>query len=84
MKGVLQESSVAFTRTHDLHKLAPLFPADPFWTTLIPGLTKLSSYAVESRYPGPFTAKLEAREAVDICREVRDRCRHLLGLPADP
>ena len=82
IKAVPQELSTPFAKTHDLLKLIALLPPDPFWATLNARLFNLTAYAVNSRYPGKFAGKAEARESVMVCREVRDRCRHLLNLPA--
>src|SRR5438105_243398 len=82
IKAVLQESNIALPRTHDLLKLLALLPPDPFWASLTSRLSILTTFAVNSRYPGMLAGKPEAREAVLISREVRDRCRHLLGLQA--
>ena len=76
--------SIAFLRTHDLDKLAILFPPDPFWAARSLRLVELSNYAVETRYPGRSADKTKAKEAFALCREVRDRCRHLLNLAANP
>jgi HEPN domain-containing protein len=82
MKAVLQELVIAFPKTHDLEKLMRLLPPDPFWVAMQPKLHTLSAAAVDSRYPGAFATKLQAREAIRIAKEVRDRCRHMLKLPA--
>jgi predicted nucleotidyltransferase len=47
-------------------------------------LKTLGTHAVNSRYPGTSAGKPEAREAVETCRLVRERCGHILGLPSEP
>ena len=81
LKAVLQESITPFTRTHDLLTLVALLPPDPFWALLTKQLHALAVHAVNSRYPGKFAGKTEASDAVQVCREVRGHCRHLLALP---
>lgn len=81
IKAVLQESITPFTRTHDLLTLVALLPPDPFWALLTTRLSSLAAHAVNSRYPGKFSGKSDAADAVRVCREVRNHCRHLLGLP---
>lgn len=82
LKGQLQEDSQAIPKTHDLGKLLDLvLPAQPFWEALRPALDRLTTYAVDFRYPGDAANKEEAEEAIEDCRNVREVARRSLGLP---
>ena len=82
LKALLVYRATPFPKTHDLGKLVALLPPDPFWVAIQAKLRKLSAFAVETRYPGEFATRSLAQESMRTCREVRDRCRHLLKLPA--
>ncbi len=82
LKGQLQEQSIPVPKTHDLGKLLDLLlPTHSLWAALQPALDTLSVYAVDFRYPGDSADKEEAREAVKLCRSVREIVRLSLGLP---
>ncbi len=81
LKAWLQEQNTPFGRTHNLPALLDLIvPAEPSWELLRPTLRALSVYAVDYRYPGHSANKILAREAVELCREVRQWVRRDLGL----
>ncbi len=81
LKARLQEAEIAFGRTHNLSLLLDLLlPIEPSWETLRPHLRTLTTFAVEFRYPGESADKATAREAWELCREVRRRVRLSLGL----
>jgi HEPN domain-containing protein len=83
LKGLLQQEGIAFPRTHSLVILLDLIlPLQPSWSTLRGDLNTLTASAVEVRYPGETADKADAKDAVRICRDVRDRTRKSLGLPA--
>ena len=70
-------------KTHDLGKLLDLLiPTHPLWAALRPALDPLNLYAVDSRYPGDTADRDEAREALKLCRAVRETIRLSLGLSA--
>lgn len=82
LKGQLQEEVIAFPKTHDLLALLDLLlPSHPLWVTLRPALLQLKNYAVAFRYPGDDADRKEARDAVKLCRSVREAVRLSLGLP---
>jgi HEPN domain-containing protein len=81
LKARLQEEGIAFSRTHDLATLLDLLlPVEPSWAVMRSDLDRLTSYAVEFRYPGTSADKAMARIAVAVCRNVRHRVRVSLGL----
>ena len=82
LKAALQEKGIAPPKTHDLEKLMDLLlPAQPFWKALLPALDQLSDYVVSFRYPGQTADKIEAQEALERCRQVREVARRSFGLP---
>jgi HEPN domain-containing protein len=81
LKARLQEDGIAFSRTHDLASLLDLLlSVEPSWAVMRSDLDRLTSYAVEFRYPGTSADKALARGAVAVCRDVRHRVRASLGL----
>jgi HEPN domain-containing protein len=81
LKARLQEEGIAFSRTHDLASLLDLLlPVEPSWAVMRSDLDRLTSYAVEFRYPGISADKAMSRRAVDVCRNVRHRVRASLGV----
>jgi len=60
LKARLNESSVAYSRTHDLLALLALtLSIEPSWTTLAPNLAALNPYGVRFRYPGDWADRDE-------------------------
>lgn len=83
LTACLQEEEAPFGRTHNLSALLDLLlPVEPTWEILRPSLRTLTAFAVDFRYPGEAADKAEAREALALCRTVRDRIRIRLGLQA--
>jgi HEPN domain-containing protein len=81
LKARLQEAEMPFGRTHNLTALLDLLlPIEPLWEMLRPQLRTLTIFAVDVRYPGESADKAEAREALNLCREVRRHVRSSLGL----
>ena len=81
LKARLQEEGIAFSRPHDLATLLDLLlPVEPLWAGMRADLDRLTSYAVEFRYPGTSADKAMARSAVDVSWDVRQRVRVSLGL----
>jgi len=81
LEARLQEADIACGRTHNL--VAPLDflgPLEPAWEILRPHLRALTAFAVTFRYPGESADKEDAREALTLCRTVRRRIRHDLGI----
>lgn len=81
LKARLQEANVAFTRTHNLVALLDLcLPIEPYWEALRSPLQILTLYAVNVRYPGEVADKDTAREAIRLCRLVREQARQSLEI----
>ncbi|HLA96071.1 MAG TPA: HEPN domain-containing protein [Pyrinomonadaceae bacterium] len=81
LKGRLIEADVPFRKTHDLlNLLEALSHVEPDWKTYHQILSKLSIYGVAGRYPGLLSNQTQSKEAVEICREIRDIVRKSLGL----
>jgi HEPN domain-containing protein len=80
-KAFLQESNVAFPKTHDLAALLSLsLTIEPTWSSMTTDLNTLSAFAVEYRYPGESADSDEAKEAFQKCTNVRQILRHALQL----
>lgn len=81
LKARLEEGGIAFSKTHNLIALLALvLPVEPLWIVLHPRLNALNTFAVIYRYPGASAMKLEAKNALEDCKEVRRLARHALGL----
>ncbi len=81
LKARLQHEGILFTKTHDLPTLLDLLlPVEPLWEGLRQQLAALTDFAVDFRYPGESAEKKEAREAVAICKKIRELARQSLGL----
>jgi len=72
LKAYLVEAGQVVPRVHDLEALLNLLlPVVPSWETLREALQRLTTMAVEVRYPG-FSADIEdATEAVQTAERVR-------------
>jgi len=82
LKARLQEADLAFPKTHDLLALVALIlPTEPSWNVLQAALTKLNDYSVEFRYPGRDATTMDAQDAQQFCRIVREAARRSFGLP---
>ena len=80
-KARLQEASIAFVKTHDLKILLnAILPIEPTWINLQNDADALTPYAVRFRYPGNFSNKTEAKEAVKYCRLIRKTVRQSFNL----
>jgi HEPN domain-containing protein len=72
LKAFLQESGVAFPKTHSLIELLELcLPLDNELEVLRPDLIRLGRYAVHFRYPGETANKSEAQTAFETVTVVR-------------
>src|SRR2546428_8576817 len=82
LKGRLEEAGIAFNKTHDLTELLNQATAiEPGWSTLQAEIDNLNRFSVTFRYPGQSAVKVDAKQAVQECRKVRDAGRTALGLP---
>ena len=81
LKAFLQEADVSFPRTHDLADLLSFtLSNEPTWASMTADLNILSAFAVEYRYPGDSADLDEAKEALQICENVRNVIRRALDL----
>jgi len=81
LKARLQESNIAFGKTHDLSLLLDMAVSiEPAWDVLRADLQTLSTFAVAYRYPGDTAGEDDAREAVEKCKNFRQVMRRSLGL----
>ena len=81
LKARLEEGGVTFARTHDLLVLHQMvLGIEPTLAVLQPFLIFLNPFAVAYRYPGISATKVDARDALRHCREVRRIIRTALGL----
>jgi HEPN domain-containing protein len=81
LKARLEEAGIAAPKVHDLPALLDMAtPVEPLWEGLRQHLSKLSAYAVNFRYPGESADKPMAREALVMCKKVREVVRSSLGL----
>jgi HEPN domain-containing protein len=81
LKARLEEGGITFARTHDLLALHQnVLVIEPAWIVLQPFLIFLNPFAVAYRYPGISATKVDAKDALRNCREVRRIIRTALGL----
>ncbi|MGH9838410.1 MAG: HEPN domain-containing protein [Blastocatellia bacterium] len=82
LKARLEESGIAFSKTHDLvHLLTLTTQIELQWGALQQHAKALNSYAVDFRYPGKSATKANAKQAIADCREIRRVVRTAFGLP---
>ena len=78
---MLQELSVAFSKTHNLEALGKLLlPHHPALAAYQHRFKFLSQFAVDYRYPGMHASARQARAALRWAAETRAETRRLLGL----
>ena len=76
LKACLHESGIPVERTHNLvHLLDLILPAEPLWEGMRTSLVVLNNYAVVFRYPGEFADRETARDAIAICKDLREQAR---------
>jgi HEPN domain-containing protein len=81
LKARLQESGIAFPKTHHLPSLLQqVLPLEPLWAALDAAMQVLDRYSVNFRYPGSSADKAAARDAFKLCRVCRAEARRSLGL----
>ena len=82
LKGRLEEGGATFPKTHDLLALHQLvIVLEPNWVVLRPQLLGLNGYSIAFRYPGNSATKINAKTALQDCREVRRVIRIAFNLP---
>jgi HEPN domain-containing protein len=85
LKALMQELALVIPRTHALEDLRNLLlPHHPSLTSFRRGLIFLTSFAVETRYPGKTATKRQATAALRWAVQVRAAARALLGLRPRP
>jgi len=81
LKARLQEAGIIFKKIHDLEILLnDVLTVEPGWTNLRNSSLILTDFAVDYRYPGRKSSKIEAKEAVKHCRLIRKAVRQVFGL----
>ena len=81
LKALLQELGAAVPRTHDMEDLLDwLLPHDATLAPLRRGVSGLTKYAVEYRYPGQRATTRQMKSALRIAGRVRREIRGRLGL----
>ena len=82
LKAWLQESNIAFPRTHGLEELLDLIvPTVVAWNSWRSDFLVLTTHAVDFRYPGKSATASDAHHAMQICEMVRQAIRTNLALP---
>jgi HEPN domain-containing protein len=77
----MEETGLTVPRTHVLKDLLTLLrPFNPSLGPLRRGLTFLTRFAVETRYPGDSATKRQATAALRWAYKVRTAARSLLGI----
>ena len=85
LKAFLVEQGVVFPYTHDLETLTQLaLPAEAGLSALLSRMQVLTGHAVEFRYPGRSADQMDADDALETARLVREIIRPRLGLPSTP
>ena len=81
LKARLCEAGIVTEKTHNLlHLLDRCMPIEPWWDGLRTPLNGLNAYAVAFRYPGESADRTTARDAIQICKTVRETVRQSLEL----
>ncbi len=81
LKGLLTFHNIEFEKTHQIDYLLDIcVTVEPEADNLRPTATKLTDFAVETRYPFPSyeLTEAESREALEIARQVREFVRKVL------
>jgi HEPN domain-containing protein len=80
LKGLLQESGDPVPRTHNLVELLALVVPHYRLRGLRRGLSFLTDFAVDIRYPPVRVRKRQAVAALRWAGKVRDACREMLRI----
>lgn len=82
LKACLQEMNIPIIRTHNLSQLLDLIlPTIPDWKVWKADLSKLSDFAVDTRYPAQTPSESDVVHAMQTCEMVRLAVREHLKLP---
>ena|SRR5258708_483299 len=80
LKAILQEQSASIPRIHDLDQVLDLVvTSEPSLRRLRRGMSFLTTFAVETRYPGDDATKRQAEAALRWARRTREAVRLLLA-----
>ena len=81
LKAWLQEANVHTPRTHNLQELLEvIIQTLPTWDRWQPDFERITTYAVDPRYPGDSRTAEDTRHAMRICGEARQAVRTQLKL----
>ena len=81
LKAYLAEMEISFPKIHDLTRLIALLePVAPMLSAYLEPARILTDYAVEFRYPGIRAEKIDAREALKMCKDFRKLLRNRIGV----
>jgi HEPN domain-containing protein len=81
LKALMEELGLVVPRTHNLVALLPLLtPHHASLRSLRRGLTFLTDFAVDPRYPTVNASKRQAKASLRWIERVRKECRTLLGI----
>ena len=77
LKAVLTREQIPFTKTHDLEELRLLLPASLLLPARVEELARLTPYAANVRYPGPWSypSREETEWAAEVARRVAQAVR---------
>jgi HEPN domain-containing protein len=81
LKAVLTREQIPFGKTHDLEELQLLLPPSLNLPASVADLARLTPYATNMRYPGPWSypERAEAEWAVGVARQVLHHVRAWLA-----
>jgi HEPN domain-containing protein len=80
LKARLQEAGISFSKTHDLTQLLDQTKhVEPLWQIFRSGCNQLKVFAVQFRYPGRTADREMAKQALRLCRQMRETIRASLG-----
>ena len=81
LKAWLQEANIHTPRTHNLQELLDLIvQLLPIWSHWQPDFKRITTYAVDPRYPGDSRTAEDTQHAMHVCTEVRQAVRAALKL----
>jgi HEPN domain-containing protein len=81
LKARLEEAGLSIPKSHDLLHLPNLVVAvEPLWSSYHSAFSVLTSYAVQTRYPGGSVTKRDAQHGMRLCRQFRKEARQTMGL----
>ena len=81
LKALLEELGIFVTKTHNLRiLLGHLLGNHPSLRSLKRGMTFLSRFAVDTRYPGEDATRRQAQAAIRWMERLRKEARQLLGI----